>query len=703
MKRFLNIIALSLLLISLISGRSIYLYDIWTGQPVVGALIITPSDTLVSNCNGYVDISGEDDAITIAAQNYYTENFNIADLQKPLIYLEPYDYTETITVVRPAQPDSRLSISTNISRINLDIRDDYQPPEKLLDEQSGISIKSYGGYGQIQTISLRGMSAAQTQTLLDGIPLNNLQMGNFNFSSLSLNALQGIDIYRGGNYIFGGSGSIGGVINLQSLKPQDYLNYSLFYQNASWNNNLYNVRLDLPFANIRQTFFFEQASGNNDYTVNDYNKEVTLQNHDYKKQHLNYKGEIILSPKNRLELFVSSYKNENGAPAAYVNENSERANKARISNDNTLSRIKFIHYNREGSWFIQSFFRNSWMEYKNPNLPIDGQALHSTHYNGEQGMQARWKRLFFEKLLINVGMDASQQKINSSEAGSHRRNQFSFYTVADWLIAQHLWYIQAIHLHTAGRFESYSDFGRILLPGISLSASVKKVNIYASAGKNYRAPSFNDLYWQPGGNAQLSAEKSNNFEIGADYSRKISSFILTVKGSFYVNNVSQQIKWMPGELFWRPQNIAAVLSEGVEFEIEALDINRINKISFNYFHGSAVKNAVEFNGDNTMGNQLPFIPKEKWALSAGSGFWKIRYGARAKWNSFRYVTLENNEFLPSYFLLDIYAVLHLSIWKQDLDISFSLNNLTNKQYEVMKGYPMPPRNYQISLRFGGKP
>ena len=704
MKNYKFIILLLLFAANIFAGaRAIHLYDIWTGQPVAGALVYTANDTLISNFNGYVDLKGKSDSIIIDARNYFKENVNIAELDKPLVYLEPYDYTEAITVVRSAEPDSRLSIPTHISHINLHMTDSFQPAAKLLDAQSGITMKSYGGYGQIQTISLRGMSAAQTQTLLDGIPMNNLQMGNLNFSSVSVNALQGIDIYRGGNYMFGGSGAIGGVINLQTVKPQEYLNYNLFYQNASWNNNLFYGRVDLPLGVIKQSIFFEQASGENNYSVKDGDKEVMLQNRDYSGYHLNYKGQIPLSEKSHLELFMSSYKNDAGAPMAYIDENSERANRAGISNNNTLSRLKFKQYSRKGAWSIQGFVRNSWMEYNNPTLIIDGKALHSTHFNSEKGAQLRWNNLFAQKFLVQSGVDGSRQFVNSSEAGIHERDHFSLYTVADWLIAEHCWYFHSLHFNVGARYESYSDFGNVFLPGVSLSAAVKKITFYVSGGKNYRAPAFNDLYWQPGGNSGLNAERSINYEFGADYQQTFTSYIVSLNSSFYMNDVSQQIKWLPGDLYWQPQNIASVLSKGFEVQAEAQDINRIHKISFSYSYGSAVKNSREFSGDNTMGNQLPFIPKEKWALNVGSGLWKFHYGLRAAWNSFRYTTMENKDFLPSYYLFDIYTAMRISLWRQQIEISFTLNNFLDTPYEVMNGYPMPPRNYQLSLRFSGRP
>ena len=44
-----------------------------------------------------------------------------------------------------------------------------------------------------------------------------------------------------------------------------------------------------------------------------------------------------------------------------------------------------------------------------------------------------------------------------------------------------------------------------------------KLNIKASAGNNYAAPTFNELYWKELGNKDLKPERSLNMEAGFIY------------------------------------------------------------------------------------------------------------------------------------------------------------------------------------------
>jgi iron complex outermembrane receptor protein len=688
---------------SALYGHSLYLYDLWSGEPVEGALVCSAKDTMISNYNGFVNLKEISGEVVIKADEYFDEIVHVNSLEKSLVYLQPYDYCETINIVRPAEVDSRLSMPTHISHINLDNQLNTQPLGMLLEAQSGVVMKSLGGYGQMQTISIRGMAASQTQTLLDGIPINNSQLGNMDFSTVSLNSLSSIDIYRGGNYMFGGNGAIGGVINLQTPSIGKKLTYEIFYQNASWDNNLIYGKVDLPLGKVRQSFFFEQAQGLNNYTIQDNGREVLLQNRDYFQRYLQYKGEFSLFNNDNIEWFFSSINKDAGAPSSYINENSEQANLARMDNESNLGRIKYKHYMSNGAWSLQGFIRNSWMEYENPSLVIDGNPLHSTHFNSEKGGQLRWNRLLGKVLLVNAGFDGSQQSINSSDAGQHNRNHMALFTVVDWLAAQHFWYFNAIHINGSARFENYSDFGDIFLPGVSISSRIAGLMIFLSAGKNYRAPTFNDLYWQPGGNINLKAENSNNFEFGINYEHIIKSFIISANSSVYRNDVSQQIKWLPavGETYWQPQNIASVISRGVELQIDAQDISRTHKVSLNYTYGNAIKNRAEFPGDNTEGNYLPYIPKEQWNINLRSGFSKFNCGLNMAWNSFRYTSMANIEFLPSYYLLDFYAAVHFMVLKQNVNLSFAVNNVLDAHYEVIKGYPMPTRNYQFSIKISG--
>jgi outer membrane receptor for ferrienterochelin and colicins len=53
--------------------------------------------------------------------------------------------------------------------------------------------------------------------------------------------------------------------------------------------------------------------------------------------------------------------------------------------------------------------------------------------------------------------------------------------------------------------------------------------------------------------------------------------------------------------------------------------------------------------------------------------------------------------MPSYFVVDSSINVPINIINQKIDLLFSINNLFNKDYEVVDGYPMPGRNFMVNL------
>ena len=89
------------------------------------------------------------------------------------------------------------------------------------------SVKmDYSSSGK-QTISIRGSNATDVAVFLDGVRLNDANTGVADLSTIDLNALEQIQVIKGGNSSLFGSGAIGGVLNMESKtakKNSLYLN-----------------------------------------------------------------------------------------------------------------------------------------------------------------------------------------------------------------------------------------------------------------------------------------------------------------------------------------------------------------------------------------------------------------------------------------------------------------------------------------------
>jgi vitamin B12 transporter len=88
-----------------------------------------------------------------------------------------------------------------------------------LSESAGVQVQHFGGLGAFSTISIRGSSANQVPVYLDGVPLSQSQDQTVDLSTLPLDSLERIEVYRGTVPVGFGGGGIGGVVNLVTKPP----------------------------------------------------------------------------------------------------------------------------------------------------------------------------------------------------------------------------------------------------------------------------------------------------------------------------------------------------------------------------------------------------------------------------------------------------------------------------------------------------
>ncbi len=84
----------------------------------------------------------------------------------------------------------------------------------------GVVVARAGGAGQPSSLFIRGAASEHTLVLLDGVELNDPAQptGGFDFSTIDLNMVERVEIFKGPQALRFGSGAVGGVVNIVSKK-----------------------------------------------------------------------------------------------------------------------------------------------------------------------------------------------------------------------------------------------------------------------------------------------------------------------------------------------------------------------------------------------------------------------------------------------------------------------------------------------------
>ncbi len=257
-------------------------------------------------------------------------------------------------------------------------------------------------------------------------------------------------------------------------------------------------------------------------------------------------------------------------------------------------------------------------------------------------------------------------------------------------------------------FVPYLGFDFRVLKGADL---ILKGNI----ARNYKVPSLNSLYWQPGGNPDLQPEEGISYELGLEYQAALfgggaSGFaggghLLKTELTAYRSDINNWIIWIPSfKGYWEPQNIKRVLARGLEFT--ALLQGSLGPVSYKTAGTYAYTRSTNYGdplvwSDESYGKQLPYIP-----VHSGNVMINLSWqGFFMTWqhNSYseRYTTSSNDltrrDWLYPYFMNDLIVGKDFRWNKVSFTAEFKVYNLFDETYHSVLYRPMPGRNYLLML------
>jgi outer membrane receptor protein involved in Fe transport len=258
----------------------------------------------------------------------------------------------------------------------------------------------------------------------------------------------------------------------------------------------------------------------------------------------------------------------------------------------------------------------------------------------------------------------------------------------------------------------YSSSGnkQVFSPTVMFSWKLLKdrdIRIRAFYKDIFRMPTFNDLYYTFIGNTLLNPEYTKQYDVGITYFKNFKNQklkFIDIQSDVYYNRVKDKIVAQPGaNLYrWIMYNIGLVDIRGLELNaktaFEPLTDFMVN-IGINYTYQRAVDITSKL--EETYKDQIPYIPENSGSFLARLDYhnWHANYGFI--YTGFRYNQKANNiyNYMEPWYTQDAAVGYEFKLKKGSININGEVNNLLNQYYDLIPNFPMPGRNYRLTLNY----
>lgn len=572
--------------------------------------------------------------------------------------------------------DAKLSDASKTQQVyRISSSDIHKNPTNLSEAlrfQTPVYIKE-NGRGAVSSPSFRGTTAQQTSFLWNGIPVNSIFLGQGDINNLSLLNYDEIDVKAGGGSVEYGSAAIGGSVHLNnSLVFGRGFQGNFFAEYGSFAT--VNSALKTSFSNDNFSAVFSAgiARSRNDYKVPE--RDYTNRNGEYGNQTFNFGLGYRFSEKNKLFWHTQHFFGDQHFPIFEAQQTRTKYI--------TSSLRSVIGWENIGERY-RNELSTAYLEENFSYFPDIAKPRES----GGVG-----KALYFKddlKYSLNRNFTLKTYTLVKDERGEGYRSGIK--NPERWsgsVAALGQYNSGKLFLEAGAKKEFVEKITAPFLYSFGVNYQLSEYFSFKFKGsKNFRYPSFNDLYWQPGGNINLKPETSHQAEITPQISYKNIS--LSVTG--YYNRISDMIRWLPTSAgFWAPENTNKV-------EITGLEANfNFNKNFGNHHVSGNIGYAYTKSENAETGFQLNYVPVHK-AFGMLNYRWKpLELFVQGMYNGQTFTTTNESKTddLAPYFVLN--AGMGARIFK-NYKIGFRIQNITDAVYETTAYYPLPKRNYSVNI------
>lgn len=565
---------------------------------------------------------------------------------------------------------------------------------------SGVQIKDYGGLGGLKTVNVRSLGSQHVGVYLDGIRITNAQNGQIDLGRYSLSNMESVSLYnanRNERLQSASEYASAATVYMQTKRPTQ-TTYIMEYGCGSFGLNklkgyfaLKNLLfVDAEYQHSDGDYAFRFRSEQEDTVGTRHNSDITF----YRLEAAGfYKG---------LSTHVYYYNSERGLPGPVIRRLSDQWD----STDRQW----------DENFFIQSSYKHSWEHFGlKTNLKYSYDYLHylqdprtnaatmycNNHYTQQDlygSVAAAWNTHY---VSLTASTDLRWSDLNADVykfAYVYRIDSKSLLSA----IASYRGFeanIALLYTHISDHTRGAASPLSRLTPMYLASWHGGPLTVRAFHKRIFRAPTLNDLYYTLVGNAQLRPEYTSQWDIGVDYKDRH----LHLAVDLYTSRIEDKIVAIPMkcQFRWSMVNFGLVRSLGIS---TTAGYDRTwGKLALSANANYTCQRDRDFSSpsDPEYKNTIPYSPLHSASLIVSLGY--DGWSACTSWlyTGDRFALISNNkeDMLGAWQTVDLKLSKTFTVSRHSLQTTIECNNLTDSRHEVVKRYPMPGRNWKLTLQW----
>ncbi len=577
-----------------------------------------------------------------------------------------------------------LSIESNTLKLY-----NSQSVANLLAQQTPVFIKAYSFNG-LATMNFRGSSAAQSQVLWNGVPIQNAALGMADISTLPVMFLSKVSLVYGGSAAMWGSGNVGGALLIENEAPTfDSGKKALSISVGAGSFNQYQAGLEGSLSG-KKWYCSVKALGQtaiNNFSYTDEQGQVQkITNSQLKSGSMMVNAALKTGTYSMLTLSGWYQQYDRQIPPALF-----EASSLKKQQDNSFRVLLGWDQKRPmTTWYAKTSFIKDDINYNDAAILVNSSSS-SYQYFAEAGLRRN-----FEKIGQMILFAPAQLAWINAPTGNGLKYQNRIALAGAYDIKI---FHQKLDLAVNGRYEVVNN-NSFLLGGFNTAYELNHVlSLRGNIQRTFRLPTLNELYYFPGGNTALKPEYGWSEDAG--YSLKCSSekFNLRHDLAFFNRDIHDWIIWLGGAI-WTPHNIAEVHSRGIETENKLeydLGAWKLHLgVNTSYVLATTVHNYIA--NDGSIGKQIPYTPMYNGQMNIGFTRKRLFVNYNHTYTGYRFTVVDESQYQQPYQTGNLQVMYTASIGKHQIQLTAQCNNIWNERYAVVAYRPLPGINWLAGVK-----